>query len=533
MNFDYIIVGAGSAGCVLANRLTKNGKYRVLLLEAGGSDRNPLLRIPMLGAVLGVNNPRYDWQFEVAPDPSRNNRTEIWPRGRLLGGSSSINGTIYVRGDQDDYNNWSQSGCTGWSFGELEPLFRRMEGYHLKESPDYGRSGPLRIRPVQGVHNLSQQFLKACTELGVPANPFYNGASQEGVAVLDTTSTGRVRYSSSQAYLMPARKRSNLTIMTHAQAARLVLEGRSVKGISYRKEGKMHTALANREVILCGGSINSPQLLMLSGIGPAENLKSVGIEVVQDLPGVGRNLHEHPCLVMQARVRGPALSNDIESIFGKVKAGLQWAFKAQGPLTSIVFQALAFVKTSSDLSYPDIQVHFAPLGYGADENGVYLMEQPVMTLQPNVNRPRSRGYITLASSDPFERPLIQANMLGDEYDLKTLIDGGKFVQRLYKTRALGDQFLKERLPGDLVKDDVDWEGYVRDYAGPTYHPVGTCKMGVDSMSVVSPDLKVRGIENIRVADGSIMPQVVSGNTNAACLMIGEKAGDLILGESAV
>ncbi|MDH5738278.1 MAG: GMC family oxidoreductase N-terminal domain-containing protein, partial [Gammaproteobacteria bacterium] len=476
-------------------------------------------------------NPKYDWQYELAPDPTRHNRTEIWPRGKMLGGSSAINGTIYVRGDPDDYNHWRQAGCTGWSFSDLEPLFQRMEAYHLKDSPDFGKTGPLRVRPVQGAHPLSHQFIDACAELGVPRNPLYNGATQEGVAILDTTSSGRVRYSSSQAYLIPARKRSNLTILTHAQAANIIMEGQVAKGVVFKHKDSLQSAVARKEVILCGGSINSPQLLMLSGIGPAESLKKVGIDVVAHVPGVGKNLHEHPCLVMQARIKGPALSNDIESLMGRLRAGLQWAIKAEGPLTSIVFQALAFVKTQATLSYPDIQIHFAPLGYGADENGVFLMEQPTMTLQPNVNRPRSRGWLALNSADPFDRPLIQANMLADDYDLQTLIAGGQFVQRLYKTSALGNQFIDERLPGDIIQDDSDWEGYVRDFAGPTYHPVGTCKMGTDDMAVVDPDLRVRGIANLRVADGSIMPQVVSGNTNAACLMIGEKASDLILNDA--
>lgn len=528
MEFDYIIVGAGSAGCVLANRLSENGKHQVLLLEAGGSDRNPVLRIPMLGTLLGVNNPKRDWQYQLAPDPTRNNRSEIWPRGKMLGGSSSINGTIYVRGDPDDYNNWSQLGCTGWSFENLEPVFKRMEAYRIKASPDYGSDGPLKIRPVQGAHTLSHQFLKACAEMGVPQNPLYNGATQEGVAILDTTTTGRVRYSSSQAYLQPAKRRSNLTIMTHSQASRLLMEGKTAKGVEFRKGDTLQSAVARKEVVLCGGTINSPQLLMVSGIGPAESLLRVGVGVIADVPGVGENLQEHPCLVMQARIKGPALSNDIESISGKLKAGLQWAIKGEGPLTSIVFQALAFVKTSQDLSYPDIQIHFAPLGYGADENGVFLMKQPTITLQPNVNRPRSRGRLTLESADPFAQPIIQANMLADDYDLQTLITAGKFVRQLYQTQTFRDQFIEERLPGKIVMDESDWEGYVRNYAGPTYHPVGTCKMGNDSMSVVDPDLRVRGINNLRIADGSIMPQLVSGNTNAACIMIGEKASDLIL-----
>lgn len=528
MIYDFIIVGAGSAGCALANRLTRSGRHTVLLVEAGVSDRNPILRIPMFGSVLGVGNPKYDWMYPTAPDPTRKNRAEIWPRGKMLGGSSSINGTIYVRGERDDYNGWSQLGNKGWSFDDLEPIFRRMERNEKDTAEVLGRDGSLKIRPVQGAHDLSRKFVDACAEVGVPRNPGYNGAVQEGVAILNTTSSGRVRYSASQAYLVPAKKRTNLTILTGAQATRITIEGKRATGLEFRHKGADRTAIAQREVILCGGSINSPQLLMLSGIGPAVHLKDNGLDIVHDLPGVGQNLHEHPCLTMQATIKGPALSDDIAGIGGKMKAGLRWALRGEGPLTSVVFQALAFVKTSSGLSYPDIQVHFAPLGYGSDENGVFLMEMPTVTFQPNVNRPRSRGRLSLASSDPFEYPVIEANMLDDDYDLQTLVTAGKFVRGLYGTAALEDQIVHEKLPGSNVTSDDEWEDFVRGAAGPTFHPVGTCKMGTDDMAVVGPDLKVKGLESLRVADGSIMPKVVSGNTNAACIMIGEKAGDLIL-----
>jgi choline dehydrogenase len=529
VQFDYIIVGAGSAGCVLANRLTASGKHSVLLLEAGVSDRNPLLRVPILGSMLGVNNPKYDWMYKTAPDPSRKGRTEIWPRGKLLGGSSSINGTIYVRGARDDYNGWSQLGNAGWSFEDVEPVFERMEKIELGPGAKESDDSPLNIRPVQGAHNLSHKFVAACAEAGVRPNPDYNGAAQEGAAILNTTSTGRVRQSASQAYLMPARRRSNLTVLTSAQATKIVLEGKRATGVEFQHKGKAATASANKEIILCGGSINSPQLLMLSGIGPAAHLRDKGLDVALDLPGVGENLHEHPCLTLQARVKGPAMGDDIGSLRGKLRVGLRWALKAEGPLTAVVFQALAFVKTSPELSYPDIQVHFAPLGYGANENGVFIMDKPTVTLQPNVNRPRSRGRLSLASKDPLEYPVIDANMLGDPYDLSTLIAAGKFVRRLYETDALKDQFIQERLPGAEVNSEDEWEDFVRQAAGPTFHPVGTCKMGTDASAVVGPDLKVRGIQGLRVADGSIMPQVVSGNTNAACMMIGEKAAELILG----
>ncbi len=527
--WDYIIVGAGSAGCVLANRLTADGKHKVLLLEAGGSDRNPLLRIPPLGAFLSVRNPKRDWNYRTLPDPSRNNRTELWPRGKILGGSSSINGMIYVRGDRDDYNHWAQLGNMGWAFDDVLPHFKAVESYEFEQN-DYGQDGPLNVKQIKGAHPLSHAFVDACVESGIPRNVHYNGPDQEGASILHVTQTKRIRHSSAQAFLQPARGRKNLTIETSALATKILFEGSRAVGLEYQQGETKHVAQASREIILAGGSINSPQLMMLSGLGPAEQLRSHNIEVVSDLAGVGQNLHEHPCIPLQVEVSISTPNVELNP-WAAVKYASQYMFKGAGPLTSVVFQALAFAKTETHMSHPDVQIHFGAMGYGADGDKIILTDRPAITFQANVNRSRSRGELTLASNSPFDPPNIQPNMLADDYDLKTLIAAGKLCQKLCETDALKPYCVKKVYPDENIQTDEAWEAYVRAVCGPTFHPVGTCKMGVDDDAVVTPDLKVKGIEGLRVADGSVMPHVVSGNTNAACLMIGEKGAGMILADA--
>jgi len=523
--WDYIIVGAGSAGCVLANRLSANGRHRVLLLEAGGSDRNPLMRIPILGAFLGVRNPKYDWNYRTLSDPSRNNRKDYWPRGKVLGGSSAINGMIYVRGERDDYNHWAQLGNKGWAFDDVEHLFQRIEAHEFDDGM-YGHEGYVRVRPTHGAHPLSQMFVDANIAMGVPHNPHYNGPQQEGTCLLSLTNSGRVRYSSAQAYLQPARRRPNLVIRTHCLARHVTFDGRRATGVLFEHGGEIENARATKEVILAGGSINSPQLLMLSGIGPADHLKEHGIDVVQDLP-VGDNLHEHPALMIQARTTVRSYNTQLGP-FSLFRHGYDWLAHGRGMLSTVIFQALSFVKTDAALSHPDIQLHFSPCGIMATDESIGMLKENSYAIQANVNRSRSRGTLRLTDASPRSAPAIQANMLGDAYDLETLTAGTKFMLALCDGEILGPITSSTIIPENRPQSGNDWEQFVRNHTIPTYHPVGTCKMGTDGDAVVSPDLKVKGIEGLRVIDASIMPQVVSGNTNAAAMMIGEKGAELIL-----
>lgn len=529
MKWDYIIVGAGSAGCVLANRLSACGKHKVLLLEAGGGNANPINKIPMAGTFFSVRHPERDWNYRTLPDPSRNNRTELWPRGKMLGGSSALNGMIYVRGDKQDYNQWAELGNDGWSYEEVLPYFKSLENYAFSDSR-YGHGGPMSVKQVQGAHGLSQAFVKACEQLGIKRNDHYNGEDQAGACILHVTQTKRIRCSSAQGFLAPVRHRKNLTVITDAMATEILMHDTQAVGVKYTAQGKSFNAAANNEVILSGGAINSPQLLMLSGIGPQEHLSEHGIDSVVDLHGVGKNLHDHPCFQMQAEVSTSTLNTE-RNLFSAIKYAYQWLFQGKGPLTTAAFQALAFAKTDDAMALPDIQIHFGPMGFAAGDSGVELHDYPCVTLQPNVNRTHSRGQLSLASASAFDYPAIQANMLGDRRDLDTLVEAAKLCQRLYDMPALKEHFVRQRYPEKPIESDSEWETYIKANCGPVYHPVGTCKMGIDEQSVVDPQLKVRGVQGLRVADASIMPQIVSGNTNAACLMIGEKASSMILADA--
>jgi len=528
--WDYIIVGAGSAGCVVANRLSQDPANKVLLLEAGGRGANPLLSIPMFGSVLCVGDPKTDWMYETEPDPTRGGRTEYWPRGKMLGGSSRLNGTIYVRGDADDFNHWAQLGNKGWAFDDLLPHFQNLEDDETQTKLQ-GTGGPLPVKPLRGANPLSDAFVDACAEIGIPRNDRYNGAHQEGAAILHTTRTKRIRASTSEVFLKPARDRANLKIETNALATRVIIENRRAVGVEYQQNGKRQIARAGAEIILCGGSINSPQLLMLSGVGPAAHLKAHGIEIVHDAAGVGENLHEHACITIQAEVSKTTLNVEKNPL--KFAAyGLDWLFNGAGPLTSVVFQALAFAKTDAALSHPDIQIHFSPLGFIKQGAKAVSLDRPSVTLQANVNRSRSRGRLELRSASPLDPPRIFPSMLSDDYDLQTLIASGKTCNAILQTNALGQYVTAPLTPAAAPASDNEWESFIRANAAPVFHPVGTCKMGVDDGAVVTPELKVLGVENLRVADASIMPQIISGNTNAACIMIGDKCAAMILEDKA-
>jgi choline dehydrogenase len=532
MQSDYIIVGAGSAGCVLANRLSEDGKRRVLLIEAGGSDRNPVQRIPMAGVLMNYGHARRDWRYQTQPDPSRNMRVEMWPRGKLLGGTSSMNGMIYVRGAQEDFDHWAALGNEGWSYGDVEPLFRRLEDHEFArgesgQSELYGSGGPLKVRQLKGVHPLSHIFVSACVALGIPINPHYNTGVQEGACVLTATHSGRVRYSSAQAFLAPIRSRRNLHVMKNTLVTRVLLNEKKAIGVRVSEgNGSQEWEIHSDQVILSAGVFNSPQLLMLSGIGPSQHLRDVSVPVYHALPGVGQNLQDHPNCPILARVNVPTLSARPAVI---VKGAIEWLFLGTGPLTAAGCQALAFVKTHPELTEPDVQIHIMPLAFSVSNYRVKFLDSCI-TLLPNVSRPRSRGEMKLRSNNPYDPPAIYPNMLTNSEDVKVLIAAGRLCRQLLKTKAFRSYVEEEISPGEKVQSDREWEEFLRSAASSGAHPCGTCKMGIDQMAVVDPQLRVHGIERLRVIDASIMPTVPSGNINASCMMIGEKGAQLILQE---
>ncbi|MDO6965222.1 GMC family oxidoreductase [Rhizobium alvei] len=532
--FDFIIVGAGSAGCVLANRLSKNPANRVLLLEAGGKDRNPLFRLPMLMGKL-FHSGIYNWHYHTEPEPYLNGRSLYWPRGKVLGGTSTINGMIYVRGNRHDYDRWSQLGLPGWSYDEVLPAFRRSEAHIQRKDDFHNAEGELTVCRARGHNPLMDVFVEAGQQAGYPMNDDFNGASQEGFGRYDFTIRKGKRWSTSWAFLRPAMDRPNLTIITGAETTRLILEGNRAVGVEYLRNGTLAVARAGRDIILSAGVVNSPKALLLSGIGPADELRAIGINPIHDLPGVGKNLQDHVDCVMSWECREPI------TLYGELRADKLIPAVAQGMLfgegitTTFPYEAGAFIRSHDGLVAPDIQLHFMPalektanLHFPNPFKKEAVEANHGFTLRVGPVNPASRGEITLRSKNPTDKPKIQANYLQSDFDIRTMISGIRLTRDIIGQKAFERYRGKELAPGPASVSDEDLTKWLRATAMTTFHPVGTAKMGTDPMAVVDAKLKVHGIEGLRIADASIMPIISSGNTNAPAIMIGEKCAEFIL-----
>ena len=520
---DFVVIGAGSAGCTVAARLSENPQTRVVLLEAGGDDTNRWIHIP-LGFGKTFADPSVNWCYETEPDPGAADRRVFWPRGKVLGGSSSINGMVYIRGQAEDFDHWRQLGNTGWSFDDVLPYFRRSEDQVRGHDEFHGKGGPLAVSDVER-HPIAEAFIAAATAAGFARNDDFNGATQDGVGYHQTTTRNGRRCSTAVGYLRPAMGRSNLQVVTNALSERIVFEGRRAVGVAFRRNGAVETVRARREVIVCSGAINSPQLLMLSGIGPAAHLAQHGIDIVQDVPGVGQSLQDHYSAAIKLRARLPVTVNDVMlSQVKKLKVGLQYYMFHTGPLAMISSPAALFARTRPELATPDIKCSISPFSADRPQDGLHKFSG--FTMIAYQLRPESRGEIRLKSADPAAAPAMIPNYLSDEVDQRTIVAGLKLCRQILAGPQLQHFIEAEFQPGPAVASDAELLDYARRRGGTVYHPTSTCKMGVDAMAVVDPALRVRGIEGLRVADASVMPTVVSGNTNAATIMIGEKCADL-------
>ena len=528
MEFDFVIVGAGSAGCALANRLSADPRYTVALIEAGPADRNPWIHIPV-GYFRTMGNPNSDWGYVTEADKGIAGRSISWPRGRVLGGSSSINGLLYVRGQAEDYDYWAQLGCTGWSWDNVLPFFKRSETWHGDHSSDVrGDDGPLSVQNSRLTREVVDRWLDAAEGAGYRKNDDYNGEDQEGVGHFQLTMKGGRRCSSAVAYLNPIKGRKNLKIITNAQTEKVLIEDGRATGIRIKRHGLMETITANKEVILSAGAIGSPQILMLSGIGDPTELSQHGIDVVSASSGVGKNLQDH----LQARpvykTNLSTINTEASNIFKQGLMAMQYALTQRGPMTMAASLGTGFLKTDDRLETPDIQFHIQPWSADKPADGPHKFS--AFTASVLQLRPESAGHLTLKSARMEDHPIIHPNYLATDTDCQTIVKGIQIARKIAQTEPLKSHITEEHAPGsDIAFDDeaatLDW---ARRTAVTIYHPTGTCKMGIDDKAVVDPRLRVNGIRGLRVADASIMPQIVSGNTNAPCIMIGEKAADLIL-----
>ncbi len=524
---DYVIVGAGSAGAVLANRLSEDPDTSVVLLEAGGEASSFVVQLPV-GFLRMLQREKYDWSYAQDPDASIGGRSWVWSAGRMLGGSSSLNAQVYIRGTRGDFDQWSQMGATGWSFQEVFPYFLRSEHWHGKPSQAHGSNGPLSVSPMRDPHPLCAAFLTGCSEIGLPVLEEYNDGSAFGAFMTQASQRGGWRCSTEKGYLRPIRRRPNLQVITGAEVDTVRVAGGRAVGVTVVRDGRRENVYARREVLVCAGALGSPALLMRSGIGPADALRSDGIDIVQDLPGVGANLQEHSACSISRLVNVPTLNSETRPI-DLARHFTKFFWNRSGPLSAPAVQAMAFAKTSADLAQPDVQLHFMPWVFaGADDTSTAtfmgLPRYPAISINASLCKPKSRGRVTL---DERRRPRVVHQALGNPDDAATLVSGLRMVERLFETPALATIVTGRRSPRELPRTTDEWMAYLRDNIGITWHAAGTCRMGSDPEAVVDPELRVRGVAGLRVVDASVMPTTTSANTNAATIMIGERAAELI------
>lgn len=529
--FDYIVVGAGSAGCVMAGRLSEDPSTKVLLLEAGPPDDSLWIHLP-IGYGKTMWSDTLNWRFETEPDPNMNGRRVYWPRGKTLGGSSSINGLIYIRGQHQDYDHWAELGNTGWGHDDVLPYFVKSEGNQRGGIPWHGGNGPLKVSDIGARHELIEAFIEGAQQIGVPRTEDFNGARQEGAGYYQLTTHRGWRCSTADAYLKPARNRGNLRVETEAFAAGVIFEGQRAVGVRYRQGEVMRTARCRAEVLLCAGSIQSPQLLQLSGIGPRALLDRFGIPVVAESQGVGENLQDHLQIRLIFECTRPITTNDqLNSWFGQTKIGLQWLLFRSGPLAIGINQGGCFMRAlkgddgAPQARTPDIQFHIATLS--ADMAGGKVHPYSGFTMSVCQLRPESRGHVRIRSIDPFEAPEMQPNYLSTELDRRTAVAGVRAARAIAASAAMRPYVKREVKPGPQAGSDTELLEFCRNTGATIFHPTGTCRMGVDPLAVVDPRLRVNGVSGLRVIDCSVMPTLVSGNTNAPAVMLAEKAVDLI------
>ncbi|GAC1029251.1 GMC family oxidoreductase N-terminal domain-containing protein [Pseudomonas sp. No.21] len=536
MKYDYIIVGAGSAGCILANRLSASGEHSVLLLEAGGKDSSPWFKVPV-GFAKMYYNPTYNWMYYSEPEKQLAGRRIYAPRGKVQGGSGSINAMIYVRGQPHDFDDWAAGGNDGWSFKDVLPYFRKLESHPLGDTAYHGADGPIHISPMKGhTHPICDTFIEGCQQLGYGRSEDFNGADFEGAGLYDVNTRNGQRCSSSFAYLHPVLGRPNLAIEHHALAQRLLFDARGrATGVVVSQHGVERSFSAGKEVILAAGAVDTPKLLQLSGVADRELLARHGIPLVHDLPAVGRNLQDHLCVSYYYKARVPTLNDELSSLLGQVKLGIQYLLTRKGALSMSVNQAGGFFRGDAHQPHPNLQLYFNPLSYQIPRNNkASLKPEPYsgFLLCFNPCRPTSRGSIEIASKDPTDAALIRPNYLSTQKDIDEAIQGSRLIRRIMAAPALKAITVEEVLPGPAVDDDEAMLRYFRENSGSIYHLCGSCAMGADPRtSVVDARLRVHGVEGLRIVDASIFPNVTSGNTNAAVMMVAEKGADLILADA--